>query len=94
LEKREAIVIYNNLPSILAGASVPNQIGEPTADYGKAMLVLALKIDLAMREKAPAGWRSDDTRKKQVLNAPFPLLNKDRHATMALFELIKNMSGY
>jgi type I restriction enzyme R subunit len=92
--KREAIVIYNNLPSILAGASVPNQIGEPTADYGKAMLVLALKIDLAMREKAPAGWRGDDTREKQVLNALFPLLNKDRHATMALFELIKNMSGY
>ena len=35
-------------------------------------LALALKIDLAMRENAPAGWKGDDTREKQVLNASVP----------------------
>ena len=30
---------------------------------------LALELDLAMREQAQAGWRGDDPREKQVLNA-------------------------
>lgn len=92
--KREAMVIYNNLPSILAGASTTNEVREPLADYGNSRLILTLEIDKSMREKAPAGWRGDDAREKQVLNALFPLLKKDRNATMALFELIKNMPGY
>ncbi|MBM9519530.1 type I restriction endonuclease subunit R [Desulforhopalus vacuolatus] len=92
--KREAMVIYNNLPSIFAGASTTNEVREPLADYGNSRLILTLEIDKAMREKAPAGWRGDDAREKQVLNALFPLLKKDRNATMALFELIKNMPGY
>ncbi|MDA1142481.1 MAG: restriction endonuclease subunit R, partial [Planctomycetota bacterium] len=94
LGKREAIVIYNNLPSILAGAPDPMEVREPPADYGNSRLALALEIDRAMREKAPAGWRGDDTRETQVLNALFPLMKKDRDVTMALFELIKNMPGY
>lgn len=92
--KREAIVIYNNLPSILDFESASEQASEPHPDYGHTRLALALEIDRTMREHAPAGWRGDDTREKQVLNALFPLLNKDRNATMALFELIKNMPGY
>jgi len=47
-----------------------------------------------MRESAPAGWRGDDIREKQVLNALFPVLNRDRGATKALFDLLKNMKGY
>ena len=43
----------------------------PTDEDEKAKL--ALEIDRAMREKAPAGWKGDDTREKQVLNALFPL---------------------
>jgi type I restriction enzyme, R subunit len=30
----------------------------------------------------------------QVLNALFPLLDRDRAATLALFELVKNQPGY
>ncbi len=67
---------------------------EPSADYGKTRLNLALEIDRAMRESAPAGWKGDETREKQVLNAIFPLLKKDRNVTMAVFEFIKNMPGY
>ena len=55
---------------------------------------LALEIDLAMREKAPAGWKGDDTREKQVLNALFPIMARDRKATQAIFEIIKNKPGY
>jgi type I restriction enzyme R subunit len=64
----------------------------PADDNGKAKL--ALEIDLAMRELAPAGWKGDDTREKQVLNALFPLMARDRTATQAIFEIIKNQPGY
>jgi type I restriction enzyme R subunit len=47
-----------------------------------------------MRENAPAGWRGDDAREKEVLNSLFPLVQKDRQVTQALFELLKNMNGY
>jgi type I restriction enzyme R subunit len=47
-----------------------------------------------MREQAPAGWKGDQTREAQVLNVLFPLLNRNREATLALFELIKNQPGY
>ena len=47
-----------------------------------------------MRERAPAGWKGDQAREAQVLNALFPLLDRDREATLALFEIIKNQPGY
>ena len=47
-----------------------------------------------MREHAPAGWKGDEAREKQVLNALFPLSARDRQATQALFEIIKNQPGY
>ncbi len=59
------------------------------------MLVkLALEIDRTMRERAPAGWKGDQSREAQVLNALFPLLGRDRQATLALFEIIKNQPGH
>lgn len=45
-------------------------------------------------EKAPAGWKGDDTREKQVLNALFPIMSRDRQATQAIFEIIKNQPSY
>ena len=93
-DKREASIIYNNLPDMLTKSSSGNSWKEPPADYASARLELALAIDHAMREQAPAGWRGDETREKQVLNALFPLMKRDREVTMALFELIKNMNGY
>jgi type I restriction enzyme R subunit len=47
-----------------------------------------------MRQKAPAGWKGDSTREAQVLNALYPLLSRDRAATQAIFEIIKNQPGY
>ena len=83
----EAIVLFNNLASIPA-----TTFQCPADEDGKAKL--ALELDLAMREKAPAGWKGDDTREKQVLNALFPIMSRDRQATQAIFEIIKNQPGY
>lgn len=83
----EAIALFNNLARIPAATFVC-----PTDDDGKA--TLALELDQAMREQAPAGWKGDDTREKQVLNALFPIMSRDRVATQAIFEIIKNQSGY
>lgn len=92
--KSEAVVIYNNLPDILALTSTELIASEPEAEYGNKLIHLALEIDRVMRENAPAGWRGDDAREKEVLNALFPLVQKDRQVTQALFELLKNMNGY
>jgi type I restriction enzyme R subunit len=85
--KSEAIVLFNNLASIAA-----TSFKCPVTDDDKA--ALALEIDLTVRERAPAGWKGDQAREAQVLNALFPLLNRDREATLALFEIIKNQPGY
>ena len=95
----EATVIYNNLPQILAaGRATTNSLAEPRAEYGDANAdsnaALALEIDRVMRERAPAGWKGDQAREAQVLNALFPLLGRDKQATRALFELIRNQPGY
>ena len=92
---REATVIYNNLPRILsAGRAKAVGVAEPRAEDGEERARLALEIDRVMRERAPAGWKGDQAREAQVLNALFPLLSRDRDATLALFELIKNQPGY
>jgi len=83
----EAIVLFNNLGSIVA-----TTFNCPVGDDDKA--ALALKIDLAVRERAPAGWKGDQAREAQVLNALFPILNRDRDATLAIFEIIKHQQGY
>ncbi len=82
--KREATVIYNNLPRILAaGRAAADRVADPRAEYGDERVRLALEIDRVMRERAPAGWKGDQAREAQVLNALFPLLNRDREATLA-----------
>ena len=91
---QEATTIYRNLPTILSQAVPPLMAAEPEVEYGSKLVQLALAIDRAMREYAPAGWRGDETREKQVQNALFPIMQRNRAATMALFELIKNMKGY
>ena len=90
---REAAVIFNNLSEILA-ASAHAIVADPTPDEVERRAELALKIDRAMREHAPAGWKGDQAREAQVKNTLFPLLEYDREATSALFELVKNQPGY
>ena len=88
----EAIVIYRNLPAILSGGVVAAR--EETPQERSEDAALALRIDQAMREQAPAGWKGDSTREAQVRNALFPLMGRNREATLALFELIKQQAGY
>lgn len=83
----EATVLFNNL-----GAIPTSQFNYPVGDEAKA--ALALQIDRIIRESAPAGWYGDQAREAQVLNALFPLLERDREATQALFEIIKKQPGY
>ena len=83
----EAATIYNNLDSIRA-----TTFKYPTDEEYRA--ALALQIDRAVRERAPAGWKGDETRERTVQNAIFPLLDRDREATQALFDIIKHQSGY
>ena len=82
-----AIVLFNNLDSIPTSSfQCPTDVEEKAE--------LALKINRAMREQAPAGWKGDEMREKQVLNALFPLLDRDREATQAIFEIIKNQPDH
>lgn len=85
--KREAAVIYNNLDSLPA-----TSFQCPTHEEARAEL--AVQLNTVVREKAPADWKGDQARETQVKNALFPLLDRDREATQALFEIIKNQPGY
>ncbi len=92
----EATVLFNNLPTLLATPPKSSTgVTEPSPPpYIDEWAQLALCIDAAMREKAPAGWKGDAAREAQVLNALFPLMGRDREATAALFEIIKHQPGY
>jgi type I restriction enzyme R subunit len=93
--KREATVIYNNLPPILSMVrAVADRAVDVSPESDDERVRLALEIDRVMREQAPAGWRGNQPREAQVLNALFPLLSREREATLALFELVKNQPGY
>lgn len=92
---REAVVVFRNLPAILMMPDATSVVvAEQPAASVDDLAALALSIDRVMREQAPAGWKGDDTREKQVKNALFPLLNRNKAATLALFELIKHQAGY
>jgi type I restriction enzyme R subunit len=85
--KPEAIALFNNLATIPATAF---QCPEDPEEKAR----LAMALDVAMREHAPAGWKGDEPREKEVLNALFPLMSRDRAATQAIFDIIKNQPGY
>ncbi|MBV5311161.1 type I restriction endonuclease subunit R [Chromatium okenii] len=82
-----AIVLFNNLASIQATC-----FQCPPTDADKA--ALALRIDQSVRNNAPANWKGDSTREKAILKALQPLLNSDKDATEALFEIIKQQPDY
>lgn len=83
----EAVALYNNLDSIPA-----SNFQYPTSDEDKA--ALAMRLNWVVRESAPAGWRGDEAREAQLLNALYPVMDRDREATKAIFEIIKNQPGY
>lgn len=83
----EATVLFNNLPTVPA-----RTFQYPTPE--EALAAFALRLDRAIREQAPAGWRGDQAREAKVKNALYPLLARDREATAAVFEIVKNQPGY
>ena len=85
--KPEAIVIFRNLPDTQGTAFQCSESEDERA-------ALALQLDQAMREKAQAGWKGDEVKEREVLNALFPIMSRDRQATQAIFEIIKNQPGY
>jgi len=85
--KPEAIVLFNNLPTIPA-----TTFQYPMADEERAEL--ALELHQTVCAEAPANWKGDETREKQLMNAIYPKLARDRKATQAIFEIIKNQPGY
>ena len=92
---RPAAVLYNNLPGILAAIPVPDSmVASPIPGYGDECLSVALKLDEAMRHKAPADWKGDAAREAMVLNAIYPIMKKDKGATQAIFEIIKQQPDY
>lgn len=89
-----AIVIWRNLPELLAAHSEESGVEEPETPYGTYYELLALELDRVMREHAPAGWRGDEIRERQVQNALFPVLKRNPELTIAVFQLLKNMKEY
>jgi phage gp46-like protein len=89
-----AAVLIRHAPD--EGLRVPQELlvgGRVSATLLDEILI-ALELDRAMRERAPAGWWGDDTHEKQVLNALFPIMSRDRDTTRAIFEIIKQQPGY
>ena len=83
----EAIVLFNNLPSLRATLfKCPEDEGQRAS--------LALRLDQVTRENAPAGFRGDSAKEAQLLNALHPHMSRDGEATRALFEIIKAQPGY
>jgi type I restriction enzyme, R subunit len=79
--------VYSNWAELVAGT--------PFVDLAdEAKLEVVLNIDQTLREKAPAGWRGDDVREREVLNALFPVLERNRPATQAIFDFLKNQNAY
>ncbi|MDP3189278.1 type I restriction endonuclease subunit R [Limnobacter sp.] len=94
--KPEVAVIYRNLEDILAQGNPSHFVQAADAEYvdDRSRLRLALELDKAIREHAPANWKGDDAKEKYVLNALFPIMSRDRMATQAIFEIIKNQPAY
>ncbi|MDB4432020.1 type I restriction endonuclease subunit R [Akkermansiaceae bacterium] len=92
----EATSVYRNLPERLFEPNPPvaGAVQGAETSYGDDRLALTMKIDRAIREKAPADWKGDETRERELLNALFPLLNRDRKATEAIFDIIKKQPNY
>lgn len=90
-----ATVIFNNLVDIL-GHGKQSVVREESQSELQARARLALRIDQAMQEKAPANWKEepDGPRGREVSNTLYEFLDQNREATEALFEIIKHSPHY
>ncbi len=91
---KEAIVLFNNLERKGIENNDERNHENNNNQQREIRAKLALKIDKIMREKAPADFRGDEARERQILNEIFLLLNRDREKTIMIFDVIKQQKGY
>lgn len=96
--KPDAIAIYRNMPEVAAAVTETDDglVREEKDDdgYGDKNLERSMKIDRVMEKEANADWKGDPAREAQILNALAPIMDNDKEATLAIFEVIKQQSGY
>lgn len=80
-------MLLNNL------ADLPGTLFQCPEDVEQREL-LALKLNQAMLDHVPAGWKRNQTKESIVKNFLHKLMNKDGPATLALFEIFKNQPDY
>ncbi len=96
--KPEAIVIYNNLPDILADGS--SGLREDSPLEKEKLATLALKIDQAYSRTRACGWKGDDTGKSSAETRCFRscletagdtsgVRNRKKSARLLMIETIK-----
>jgi type I restriction enzyme R subunit len=91
---REATVLYNNLINIMQIGVDSTEATEDRPEYGDERALMALRLDIAIKAQAPAGWRGDQVKESVVLNTIHRTLGKGREATLAVFDIVKNQEGY
>jgi type I restriction enzyme R subunit len=91
---REAMVLYNNLSSIMEPDVDELKVAESRPEYGDERAQLAMRLDTAIKTQVPAGWKGDVVKERVVLNVIHRTLGKSREATMAVFEIVKSQTGY
>lgn len=88
--------IYNNLPHCFSNGGV-SALAEPASGYGDPpadeVTNLALRVDRAVREARPDGWRGVQAREQVIKGALYRVL-KDAGAVEHLFRVIKAQNEY
>jgi type I restriction enzyme S subunit len=98
----EQFGIYDNLPSIIFDDFTTDSkyVDFPFKVKSSAIKILRAKSErvclkfVIERMRLVKFPHDEHTREKQVLNALFPIMARDRVATRAIFEIIKNQPGY
>lgn len=90
----EAIVIYRNLPDILAKPADAAHVEQPQEWHPSELISKAVQIDDAMRSGVPADWKGNEIKERAVRRTLLGLVDGDRDVMLKLFELVKNQPGY
>lgn len=92
--RREAIVIYRNLPDILAKPVDATHVRQAPAWHASELISKAVRIDDAMRMGVPADWKGNEIKEREVRRTLLGLVDGDRDVMLKLFDLVKNQPGY
>ena len=92
--RREAIVIYRNLPDILAKPADATHVMQAPAWHASELISKAVQIDEAMRMGVPADWKGNEIKEREVRRTLLEVVDGDRDVMLKLFDLVKNQPGY